>query len=59
MTRYQPRPHPKRTVRLRVSIGIAVYPDDGDDIHGLIAAADRAMYADKRAHQKKLAVVEA
>jgi len=55
---YRPRLHAKRAVRLRVSIGVAVFPEDAEDIHGLIAAADRAMYADKRAHQQKLALVD-
>jgi len=55
---YHPRLHPKRTVRLRVSVGVAMFPDDAEDIHGLIAAADRAMYVDKRAHQQKLTLLE-
>jgi diguanylate cyclase (GGDEF)-like protein/putative nucleotidyltransferase with HDIG domain len=44
-------------VRLRVSIGVATFPDDGQDLNSLIAAADAAMYADKRANQQKLTVI--
>ncbi len=35
--------------KLGVSIGIAVYPEDGYDLKHLTALADRAMYAAKRA----------
>ena len=35
-------------VQIRVSIGVAVYPRDGDDREALIGAADRACYAAKR-----------
>jgi len=44
-------------VRLRVSIGVATFPDDAQDLNSLIAAADAAMYADKRANQQKLTVI--
>jgi diguanylate cyclase (GGDEF)-like protein len=37
-----------RMVRTGVSIGFALYPDDGSDPADLCAAADRAMYATKR-----------
>ena len=33
--------------RLSISIGAAVYPDDGTDARTLLTAADAAMYADK------------
>ena len=33
--------------RLAISVGAAVYPDDGGDAAGLLTAADTAMYADK------------
>lgn len=36
---------------MTASIGIAVFPDDGDEINTLIACADTAMYASKRQHQ--------
>lgn len=35
-------------LELSVSIGISLYPDDGDDAGALIAAADAAMYRAKR-----------
>jgi len=44
-------------VRLRVSIGVATFPDDAQDLNSLIAAADAAMYADKRANQQKMSMV--
>ena len=33
---------------LRTSIGIAVYPDHGQDMESLLHCADNAMYAAKR-----------
>lgn len=44
-------------VRLRVSVGVATYPEDGRDVHSLVAAADAAMYADKRANQQRIQLV--
>lgn len=35
------------TCHLSVSIGISIYPDDGNDAHTLIANADKAMYCAK------------
>jgi len=35
-----------------LSIGIALYPDDAEDAHGLVRAADAAMYADKERHRQ-------
>jgi diguanylate cyclase (GGDEF)-like protein len=37
-----------KLVRTGVSVGYALYPDDGTDPIELCAAADRAMYATKR-----------
>ena len=36
------------TVSVTASVGIAMYPDDGEDADTLIALADAAMYASKR-----------
>lgn len=36
---------------LGASIGVATYPNDGTDIEALLAAADAAMYVDKRSHK--------
>jgi len=47
----------KAVVRLRVSIGAATFPDDGPDMHSLIAVADAAMYADKRSNQQHIVLV--
>lgn len=35
-------------VYARVSVGVAVYPRDGDDLDSLLGAADEAMYSAKR-----------
>jgi diguanylate cyclase (GGDEF)-like protein len=37
------------------SIGIAFFPDDAEDLQGLVAAADTAMYAAKRAGKNRFA----
>jgi diguanylate cyclase (GGDEF)-like protein len=37
--------------RVRVSIGTAIYGDDGSTSEELLAAADTAMYVDKRSHK--------
>ena len=39
----------KQNIRPRCSIGIAYYPDDGEDSKSLLKAADSAMYAAKEA----------
>jgi len=56
---YQPMLNARKSIRVRVSIGLAIFPHDGPDMHTLIAAADQAMYADKRAHQQRMEVVQA
>lgn len=40
--------------RLRISIGVAVYPDHGVDATALLTIADAAMYADKLINRPKL-----
>jgi diguanylate cyclase (GGDEF)-like protein len=43
-------PHPTSEAgRVTISIGIAVFPDDGADLGALVDAADSALYAAKRA----------
>ncbi len=41
--------------RLTVSVGIAVYPANGRDLDGLLAAADRAMYSAKHGGRDQVA----
>jgi diguanylate cyclase (GGDEF)-like protein len=36
-------------IQLGASVGVAIYPDDAEDIHKLIIHADQAMYRDKEA----------
>ncbi len=45
---YDPGFHHDQPVRIGVSIGLAAFPDDGDDVKSLVARADTEMYADKR-----------
>jgi diguanylate cyclase (GGDEF)-like protein len=45
-----------KQVRTGLSIGLALYPDDGSNPDQLHAAADRAMYAAKRASRQSDAV---
>jgi diguanylate cyclase (GGDEF)-like protein len=35
-------------MRIKVSVGVAVWPTHGDDLAGLVEAADHAMYQAKR-----------
>lgn len=44
----QPFEWEDQEIRVGVSIGIALFPDDADTQHGLILAADTAMYRAKR-----------
>lgn len=39
----------ERTVEVRASIGVAIFPDDADGVQELIRCADAAMYAAKSA----------
>ena len=45
-------------VILNISIGVAVAHEDGENSDELLAAADRAMYEDKRSHKVGLAAAE-
>jgi diguanylate cyclase (GGDEF)-like protein len=44
-----------RPADMRCSVGIAVFPDDGDGQASLLLAADRALYAAKRAGRDRVA----
>ena len=35
-------------VRVKVAVGVASFPDDGNALAPILAAADRAMYKDKQ-----------
>jgi diguanylate cyclase (GGDEF)-like protein len=39
-------------IRVKISIGIATYPKDGDSPEALIKQADMRMYADKKTAQQ-------
>jgi len=40
-------------IRIKASLGVAVYPEDGHNAAELLATADRAMYASKRERQQR------
>jgi len=44
-------------IRVRTSIGIAMFPEDGDSPEALMKQADMRMYADKKARTAKLHLV--
>ena len=44
------------TVSLSASIGIAFYPDHGEDMDALIRSADRAMYEAKNNGKNRLSI---
>jgi diguanylate cyclase (GGDEF)-like protein len=48
---------PGRPLRLGLSIGTAVFPEDGDTYESLLAAADSRMYHDKAARKNKLSEI--
>ena len=39
--------------RASVSVGVAVFPDDGGDATALLTAADAAMYSEKMTHRSR------
>lgn len=43
-------------LRVTVSIGVALFGEDGTTSEGLLAAADEAMYSDKRSRKESVAV---
>ncbi|PSJ46563.1 GGDEF domain-containing protein [Zobellella endophytica] len=49
----QPYPLEERQVRLSASIGVVIYPEDGEDVDGLIRRADQAMYRAKQAGRNR------
>jgi diguanylate cyclase (GGDEF)-like protein len=44
---------------ITVSLGVGVFPSDGDDVTGLIQAADRALYSAKRLGRNRVEAGEA
>ena len=46
-------------VRISASIGVAVFPEHGKTVDELVAAADEAMYAAKRAGGGRVTIVKA
>ena len=38
-------------VKLSISVGIALYPDDGGDLQTLLCRSDPAMYRDKQSRK--------
>lgn len=42
-----------RSLRIHASVGVALFPDDGNDFEGLLARADAAMYAAKAAGKNR------
>jgi len=49
---YQPNLGEEKSRRIKVSIGVATYPGDADEMSSLITMADKAMYADKDLSRK-------
>lgn len=46
------------TLRVTVSVGLSVYPDDSGDINGLVEKADKALYAAKNSGKNIVSVYE-
>jgi diguanylate cyclase (GGDEF)-like protein len=50
------RPPASDVKRVTASIGVAVFPDHGEEIDDVVAAADHAMYQAKRDGRDRIAV---
>ena len=47
-------PHETSTLRATASFGVSTFPEDGQDVAGLITAADKALYAAKDAGRNQV-----
>jgi len=47
-------PYGERMPRISASVGIAVFPEDGADVTGLMECADGALYEAKRLGKKRV-----
>jgi len=47
----------RKSIRMTVSIGVAVYPDDADNASGLLDRADQALYSAKRSGKNRVSTV--
>jgi diguanylate cyclase (GGDEF)-like protein/PAS domain S-box-containing protein len=54
----KPYPHKDRVLSISTSIGISIYPDDGDNSETLIKRADAAMYSAKQQGRNRYAFHE-
>ena len=52
-------PRPGRPLRLGLSIGTAIFPQDGETYESLLATADRRMYQDKAQRKSRVAATNA
>lgn len=50
-------PSPAGVIRVGCTVGVALYPTDADDPKGLLALADRLMYAGKKGGRNRLVTV--
>jgi diguanylate cyclase (GGDEF)-like protein len=52
-------PRPGRPLRLGLSIGTAIFPQDGETYESLLATADSRMYQDKAHRKSRVAATDA